>query len=305
MSKKILVLGEICHDVFVKGKVPRLCPEGPFPIFIPNKTNENFTDGMAGNVIRNINSLSRITLNGPSEFIIEGVHQEKPILKTRYVDEVSNYTLMRQDENDDVELIAKEKVLEIISRIKSKEFDAVIFSDYNKGFLSEDIIEKITFHCRDNGVVSFLDTKKILGLWSFDVTFVKINSKEWEENLSYRRKYKLELETRVCQNLIVTLGGKGSDLWEGNKGKITIPTKEVQISNLSGAGDTMLSGLVVKYLETKDIHKSVEYGNYCASYKVSKPGIVAPTAFEIWEFLGKPYHCYCGNCGELGCMTGN
>ena len=52
---KILVIGDSCKDVFIYGKVNRLCPEAPVPVFIPQRKTE--TGGMAANVYENIESL--------------------------------------------------------------------------------------------------------------------------------------------------------------------------------------------------------------------------------------------------------
>ena len=52
-----------------------------------------------------------------------------------------------------------------------------------------------------------------------------------------------------------------------------ISTKKVEVKDLSGAGDTFMAGLVVKFIDTDDIIKSIKYANECASKVVSQKGV--------------------------------
>jgi len=139
--KKVLVIGDGCSDLFRYGKCERLSPEAPVPIFNPTRTIGN--GGMAINVFENLRAL------GIECDII--TNDLRPI-KTRYVDEVSNQMLLRVDEKDKIlPLTAKE-----LEAIDFKQYDVVIISDYNKGYLSEEDISYIT---RKHARV-FMDTKK-------------------------------------------------------------------------------------------------------------------------------------------------
>ena len=55
-QSKVLLIGETCIDVHVYGKVNRLCPEAPAPVFNKMSSKENL--GMAGNVSSNLNALN-------------------------------------------------------------------------------------------------------------------------------------------------------------------------------------------------------------------------------------------------------
>ena len=121
--KKIVVIGELCHDVFVYGECKRLSPEAPVPVFNPIHSVENL--GMAGNVVANINAID-------SNIKISFYHSLEKITKTRYVDKKTNHLFLRVDDEPRVNRILMSETL--ISEIK--EADAVVVSDYNKGFLS-------------------------------------------------------------------------------------------------------------------------------------------------------------------------
>jgi len=118
---KITVIGETCKDVFVYGDTLRLSPEAPVPVLTPTFTEEN--PGMAGNVVENLKSMDE-------NLEINFIHQKETIIKTRYVDEKSNHMFIRVDRENYVEpLVLSESHVDMI-----KESDAVIISDYNKGF---------------------------------------------------------------------------------------------------------------------------------------------------------------------------
>jgi len=240
---KVLVIGESCKDVFHYGSCFRLCPEAPVPVFNPTEKTEN--GGMAMNVYSNIKSMSvdcDIITNSGWELIE----------KVRYVDEKRNQMFIRVDfEGGGYPQIDTSKLKNI------SDYDAVIISDYNKGFISEDEIKKI---CSSHECV-FLDTKKMLGDWCKEALFIKINIHELN-------KTRHTVGEDILDNLIITLGDGGCS-YQG----VTYPVKSVEMKDSSGAGDTFISGLVVKYLEKKDIQEAIKYANQCATTVVQKRGV--------------------------------
>ena len=172
----ILIIGDSCTDVFMYGDINRLSPEAPVPVFNPRRSVEN--DGMAKNVAKNVEALDTTiyTITNPNS-----------IRKVRYVDEKSNQLVLRVDEHDHCDRIDSELLLSIqtnkvdLPMNNDAKFDAIIVSDYNKGFLTEDDIQLI---CESNDNV-FVDTKKKLGNWISQVDYLKINSLEYNENKKF------------------------------------------------------------------------------------------------------------------------
>jgi len=238
----ILVIGDSCTDVFRYGKVTRIAPEAPVPIIIPEKEKSN--PGMAGNVVANLKALG---VN------VEFLTNKTEIRKVRYVCSKYNHLLLRVDENDTCERIN-------IIPFKTGTFDAVIISDYCKGFLKEEDIEIISksFECP-----IFLDTKKILGEWAHNIDFIKINYHEYERN-----KEILENDSILKDKTIVTRGKYGCDY----KGK-NYPTIDVPVKDVSGAGDTFLSGLVTEYAKTKNINQAIKFAQDCTTIVIQKSGV--------------------------------
>ena len=263
---KILVFGELINDFWVYGRVERLCPEGPVPVI--NPTSETKNNGGAGNVVNNLRSLS----NG--EIHVDFIHQKELITKTRYVDKISGYLLLRVDEND-----ACARIDWFERKIDFGSYDAIVVSDYDKGFLTEGDIDNISEEALFAKTPMFLDTKKILGNWSCDVGFVKINLREYLANLKQNKK-----PEHFCKNLIVTSGKDGS--WWADR-NITVPAPQVKIAEVSGCGDVWLAAFVLNYLaepranEEEAVRKSMVWANRAASFAASKPGVVAVNESDL------------------------
>lgn len=245
---KITVIGETCRDVFIYGESKRLSPEAPVPVFNPLYIDEN--SGMAGNVVENLKSLNY-------NIIIKHIHQFQPIKKTRYVDDKSNHMFIRVDEGEET-IAPLELTDSIIDEIK--ESDAIIISDYNKGFLNEKILLEIAYYSR----FIVMDTKKKIGsdiINSFN--FIKLNESEF---------HKQELNEKSEQKILITLGSKGAQYM----GEVFPSPDPKETIDVSGAGDTFTASFTLKYLETKNVKESIIYANKMASIVVSKRGVTTP-----------------------------
>ena len=244
---KILVIGEKCIDKFMYCDVSRFSPEAPVPVLNPIEIVEN--DGMSGNVVRNILAMK-------SDSLVAHWYQDEIITKTRFVEKKSNHMFLRLDDGESniskVELI-DERVEELSN------FNIVIVSDYDKGFMTNDDLLTIG----KNSKMSILDSKRKLSkeiVSSF--TFVKLNEKESLQNS----------DLLECKNILVTLGSKGTKF---NDEVYPSPNPQETI-DVSGAGDTFTSAFILKYLETGDIKTSIIYANEMASIVVSKRGVAVP-----------------------------
>jgi len=238
--KDILVIGESCRDIFIYCEAPRLCPDVPVPVLTVINQNENA--GMAKNVQRNI--ISKI----PNCDIITNSDWYH-ITKTRYVHSNTNHNFFRVDSENTNEKLNLEDI--------DFDYKIIVISDYNKGFISEKDIEYI---CKNHSNV-FLDTKKILGDWAKHSKYIKINNFEYNNSKKYITK---ELENKIIR----TDGSNGC--FFGNK---NYKVNKVSVRDTSGAGDSFMSGLVVKYLETNDIVESIKFANICASKVVTERGV--------------------------------
>lgn len=239
IKNKILIIGDSCLDVYTYCNAKRLAPDKPVPVL--DVVNVTETPGMAYNVYCNVNSLfpfcDIITNDG-----------WRDLIKNRYVHNSSNHMFFRVDSSQRIEKINLDNI--------SFEYETVIISDYDKGFLTEGDIEYI---CTKHPQV-FLDTKKILGDWSINAKYIKINNYEYERSKKF-------INDNVKDKVIKTMGGEGCSYQDR-----VYPVKKMDVIDVSGAGDTFMASLCVKYTETNDIIESIEFANKCAAKVVKKRG---------------------------------
>jgi D-beta-D-heptose 7-phosphate kinase/D-beta-D-heptose 1-phosphate adenosyltransferase len=240
----VLLIGDSCTDIYNIGTVDRLSPEAPVPVV---KIVETFSlPGMSANVHRNLTNL-----NIEADF----VHNNTPITKTRFIDKRSGQHLLRVDDEDNVAPWSGKTPFPIDT------YDAVVISDYDKGFLTYEHIESII----ENSIPVFIDTKKT-DVERFQGAWVKVNELEYS---------RLKSE---CSGLIVTLGDRGAKVPHHD---IYCSTKSVEVMDVCGCGDTFMAALVAQYLFTKDIEKAIIFANVAAGITVQHRGNYAPSYDEI------------------------
>ena len=237
---KILLIGESCLDIYIKGEVNRISPEAPVPVLL--KKEKEVKLGMLGNVACNLKSML------PSACLYTVTNDESQIKKTRLIDKKSNYQMIRLDE-DELEDVLTEDA------IPKYDYDAVVISDYNKGFIRKSDIEWLCLKFKNTKI--FVDTKKS-DLSNFKNCLIKINETE-----------KLNVQSLPGKNseLVVTRGDQGYYY----DGKLH-PVKKVEVHDVCGAGDVFLAAMVARFLETTSLPKALETANNCAALSVTKIG---------------------------------
>ena len=238
---KILVLGESCRDEFVYCNATRLAPDIPVPVL--NALHKVENDGMAANVYNNIKS----DYDGVVEL---GTNPNwKDITKTRYVHEGTNHTFFRVD----VERIVWPYTGDGRDLF---DYDIMVISDYDKGFLSRETIELLCYY---NTV--FLDTKKPLDLWAAKAKYIKINDYEYHHSDS-------KFIQGYSDKIIHTDGANGC-WFQGEQ----YPVNRVEVKDSSGAGDAFMAALVSEYARGENIISSIKYANSKASEVVKHRGV--------------------------------
>ena len=239
MKSKILIVGDSCLDVYSYCSASRLAPDKPVPVLEVLSRTE--TPGMAHNVFCNVESL------GVFCDIVTNLNWQE-VIKNRYVHSSSNHMFMRVDTAPTIERIDLSKL--------SLDYETIIVSDYDKGFLLYDDIEYI---CSSHPQV-ILDTKKVLDTWAMNAKFIKINNYEFDRSKKF-------IEQNMKSKIIQTMGGEGCFY----NGKL-YPVQKMDVIDVSGAGDSFMAALCVKYTQTSDIEQSIEFANQCASEVVKHRG---------------------------------
>ena len=249
---KVLLIGDSCIDVYKYGTVDRISPEAPVPVFTFKSVETR--EGMGSNVKKNLEAFG----------IAVDFYYGDESTKTRIVDLKSKQHILRID-ND-----IKSDPLEFLDIKDSlKNYNAVVISDYDKGYVSYELVEKIVRHFQ--GPV-FIDTKK-KDLSRFNGCYVKVNESE------YLNRYS------SSDNLIVTLGDRGAVYRTYNqddgKQEKWFPTEKVEVVDVCGAGDTFLSALVAKYLNNSNIEDAITFANRAGTISVQHSGVYVLTEEDI------------------------
>ena len=231
---KVLLIGDSCEDEYIYGSCNRISPEAPVPVM--NFSRLETKSGMAGNVCLNLQSF---------EMDITFLTNSEKIVKTRFIDEKSTQQILRVDNESQVK--------PLMLPINTNGFDAIVISDYNKGYLS---LSKINEIVDQASCPVFIDSKKTF-LPNKENCFVKINDIEYS---------KLQ-EDCYIDNLIITKGAEGC-IYKNTLYK----AQKVSVYDVVGAGDTFLAALVFSYLAKEDIEEAIKFANKAAAIVVQQPG---------------------------------
>lgn len=305
MDKSILVAGDIILDRYITGSTNRISPEAPVPVV--KIEEEFFTLGGAANVANNL-----INLNGEIKLIgvigkdnnadqVIKMLDEKKITHHLFADDVIPTTTKTRVVSRNQQMIRLDREGAFKSNEASLTFfkndfhqSYIVISDYAKGCCDESFF-KLMFGAKHQDAKVFIDPKG--NNWSkYNGAFlIKPNLSELEEVYgSYIKNSEEEItkagkavyEKYEIENLLITRGKKGMTLI--NKNSVThFPTKNVDVYDVSGAGDTAMAVLVYMMSENNTLEKAIEAANLASSYVVTKPMTYAINKTELDNLLSK------------------
>jgi D-beta-D-heptose 7-phosphate kinase/D-beta-D-heptose 1-phosphate adenosyltransferase len=250
------LIGDHISDVYIYGKVERISPESPAPIFTQIRTE--LRPGGAGNVKENLKSLG-------AEVIY--YHDSASSLKTRYV--CDNHIIFRSD--DDVIVNNEKTVYEFDDSV-----EYVILSDYNKGYISNPLktIQQLII----DGKTVIVDPKKHLSNYAGS-SIIKLNEKEYS-SYADDLEYTLAAKKYVTRALVITRANK-STIIATSETVTEVETEEHQVADVTGAGDVFIAAMTY-YLACGDsLELAVKKANKLASISVTKFGTYVLTKNDI------------------------
>lgn len=308
---KIAVIGDIILDEYIFGEVERISPEAPVPVVKVNRKFYNL--GGAANVALNIKKLGAIPFllgiigndeagkkmieklkenNINSEFLILS-NDWKTVVKTRIIAQNQQMIRIDQENNFRIEDKYLKEFFEKYNELKNL-CDGILIQDYEKGLLSEKNIGKIL----KNKKPIFVDPKFENFFLYKNVTIFKPNLKEAEKVLGRKLREEKErisaikyIKNRIkCENLIMTIGEEGM-IGIDNKNKIfKVPSNKVEVYDVTGAGDTVISLLTLSYLSGLDIISSSVIATIGAGIEVTKLGASPIEKKELTNCIKKYYN---------------
>lgn len=309
-GKRILVLGDIMLDHYVKGKVARLSPEAPVPVV--HVRQESHVPGGGGNVACNLASLdarvSLISVAGADDagykllksmtgigIDVSGVildSERTTTEKTRVIAE--HQQVVRFDREDDGILPAgmQGKCLKNL-RERIDQCDCVLLSDYGKGVLSSVNLKSVIESCRRKNIPVCVDPKVEHFQKYRMVTCMTPNIQEaWtgmglhpqEGRDQVEALGKKILKNLSCQALLITQGEYGMTLFEARPSRILhIPTHAREVFDVTGAGDTVISVISLAIASGASFHEAALLSNFAAGVVVGKLGTASLTRRELVE----------------------
>ena len=293
-DKSILVIGDIMLDEYIVGSADRISPEAPVPIL--RVLNKFVVPGGAANVANNILSLgANVTLVGQagkdrdSVDLIDALDERKipnyivhsdsipTIKKTRVLG--MNQQLLRID-NEDFFKPSEEDISQLSSYLKNKNFDAVIVSDYNKGFICESVMSVVS----SLGIKIFVDPKPN-NIDLFHNCFVMSpNHKEafGISHLSDVNSAGFFIRNKLNCNVVVTQGKDGATLFSlGDDVPHSIHSVAKNVFDVSGAGDTFISVLTLGSVCGLSLKDSISLANIASGISVGKVGTATVSVDEL------------------------
>ena len=311
-KKRVGIIGDVIIDKYKYFEAIRLSPEGPAPIVKSLSQAQNL--GGSGNVAISISNLGlNVELNyvyspfqneNQTKFIEDiaeknsiklkkvNSNMKNPIpLKIRYY--VDNKQFMREDIEENEFNETSNFNSELIEECTSN-YDYIVLSDYQKGFISAEYVKETINICNKKNIPLFIDTKISDPKFIKNAFCLKINQVEFNKLFKsnklnkvdsldqIKKKINIVREEFNIQNLIVTMGAKGSFL-SSPKESFNVKPNKVDVVDITGAGDAYLSAIVYSFckrdlecklnIENKFINQEdLKIANYAASSVVSKKG---------------------------------
>jgi rfaE bifunctional protein kinase chain/domain len=302
---RILVIGDLMIDHYIYGTCDRISPEAPIPVV--EIKSEMHTLGGAGNVLKNLKALGcnstiiSVTGNDDNAVMVAHILREDNIsidglikddarcttIKSRVL--AVRHQLIRLDREvlTPVDKAIEDAIIEKFASVVN-DFDIVLISDYNKGLLTDTLLASIIDLCKKAGKETLVDPKGLDFSKYRNASLIKPNRKEAglatgiaikDEETLKQACIKLK-EITQCENIVVTLSEDGTALYN-DKQLTIIPTKAIDVIDVTGAGDTVLASLGVALASGKSLYDACVFANQAAAIVVSKVGSATATLDEI------------------------
>lgn len=299
-NKKIIIIGDVMLDINKTSETKRKAPEADIPIY--NILDVNYILGGASNVALNLKNLGinveMLSVIGDDIYgnKIKEIFDFNKIKYNLFVDKerkttqknrifVNNKLNVRYD-NESTHDIPINIENEIISYITCKnDIDAIVISDYDKGLVTANLAQIIINYANENNIPTFVDPK-LKNYTKFRNCFLFKPNQNEAETISGEKNIDKILhfikDTIGCKNILMTIGKEGMIL-NNIQNKIE-HTSIINLVDVTGAGDVVLSVLVYCYLKEGDLLKACKCANFVAGKSVGVIGNYCTSKTVIDEY---------------------
>ncbi|MDB6071216.1 MAG: carbohydrate kinase [Verrucomicrobiales bacterium] len=314
-TRRVLVVGDVMLDRFIRGNVSRISPEAPVPVV--HVTREDAYPGGAANVARNLAPFAGkvhvlgVTGTGPLTDQLHGLLTEhgidtsgllasdehETIVKTRVV--ARGQQVARID-RETIKAPSPALIARALAWLDAKlpEIDAVIIEDYAKGFLTQELVDAITARVTARGIPVTVDPNPGNPLHWHQATTIKPNRKEAFEAANVPDPGDVPLSTLLAilpgladrlrakwdtRQLLITLGEHGMALLETDRPLYHTPTRAREVFDVSGAGDTAIALYTLALAAGCPAPQAAEISNLASGIVVAKAGTATLTPAELLD----------------------
>ena len=303
---RVLVVGDLMLDQYVRGSVGRISPEAPVPVV--RVTGESHVPGGAGNVVNNLASLgaavSVMGVVGDDEagarllevfrgrgVNVAGVCADRERQTTQKCRVIAERQQVVRFDRETAGPLSHATEARLLARLDAElpKADAVILSDYGKGVINPRVLSRAIKLARRRGIPVTVDPKPEHFRLYKGVTCVTPNTAEaWacmrrdakpgDEALDALGKD--ILKTLRSESVLITRGPDGMSLFE--KSRVThIPTQAREVFDVSGAGDTVISTLTLALAAGAPLRRAAALANHAAGIVVAKLGTATTDMKEL------------------------
>jgi rfaE bifunctional protein kinase chain/domain len=303
VKKRILVVGDVMIDSYLRGKVNRVSPEAPVPIVSLEKEEDRL--GGAANVALNLVALGAQPVlcsvvgndhhSGNLKQLLEdaGIDGEGLVysntrnttVKTRVIG--NNQQLLRIDseQTGSISTIEENELILKVKQLIAEGVDALIFEDYNKGVLTPEVITTVIDIAEKWNVPTAVDPKKENFFAYRNVTLFKPNLKELREGLNMSFHFEpsdrsvfeaavSELQIRLNNKIsFITLSEFGVYIREGEN-RHYAEAHPRNIADVSGAGDTVIAVATLTLASGLPVAQIAEVANIAGGLVCETSGVV-------------------------------
>ncbi|MFT7433621.1 MAG: D-beta-D-heptose 7-phosphate kinase/D-beta-D-heptose 1-phosphate adenosyltransferase [Alphaproteobacteria bacterium] len=305
----VTIIGDVMLDTFVYGNTNRISPEAPVPVVIVSKRIN--TLGGAGNVAANIVSIGgkailigRVGNDSAHKELSSianklGVNTDNLIVsnvptisKTRIVSQGQQIVRIDEDVTDALDDDTRQKILSSLKAAR-KQTNVVIVSDYNKSVIDQQMFDDIKEIWTDGFI--FVDPKVRKTIDYTGATLMTPNLKEAmelaeTETTANTDKEAEDIATSLVEKfkmrgILCTRAGDGMTLLENNKFTHFKPLEKLEVRDVSGAGDTVISILAAGTAAGLSMEDAVELCNIAGGLVVAKRGTATISWPEIVDAM--------------------
>jgi D-beta-D-heptose 7-phosphate kinase/D-beta-D-heptose 1-phosphate adenosyltransferase len=301
---RVLVVGDLMLDVYLRGAASRISPEAPVPVV--KVTEEWRALGGAANVAANAVALGAqccvigsIGVDGAGRELRQELQEaeideqglvEVPTrpttVKTRIMARHHQVARFDVEIESDVEEGAIGELIGAVERL-TPQADAVVLQDYNKGVLVGPVIEAAIRLARARNIPIVVDPKfrsffAYRGVTVFKPNLVELSAVLREDihpdNAEWLARVREELG---CENLLVTMGEDGMALSTASGEYVRVPAVARSVYDVSGAGDTVIAAIAVALAAGATAAEAAVLANHAAALEVAKAGVATVSQDEL------------------------